>query len=47
MQGEVLSTVELIEDPISTFFSLDECPKALSLPIEINKATGEIIREKG
>ena len=43
---ESLSTVELTEDPISTFFSLSECPKVLQLPTGVDPATGEVFREQ-
>lgn len=36
--------VELSEDPISTFFSLDQCPKVLFIPTGVDESTGEVIR---
>ena len=36
--------MELAEDPISMFFSLDECPKLLNLPTSVDERTGEVMR---
>jgi len=37
--------VELSEDPISTFFNEEDCPKVVNIPKGIDEETGEVIRE--
>ena len=38
--------MELGEDPISDFFSLEECPKVMNLPQGISEETRDVIREE-
>jgi len=40
-----VSGVSLEEDPISAYFGLEVCPKVLNLPSDVDKDTGEVIRE--
>jgi hypothetical protein len=39
-----LSNVSLHEDPISSFLNLSECPRVLSVPVELNPFSGEVKR---
>ena len=45
VQGSDLMTVELEEDPISSYFDLFYCPQVLNLPEGIDQNSGEILRK--
>jgi hypothetical protein len=40
-----LIAVQLSEDPISSFFDLEMCPRVLNLPVDIDTQSGEILRK--